>query len=187
MNKTAIYTVGGTVQAGSGIYIKRKADDELLELCRSGELAFILSSRQVGKSSLMIRTAQQLEEEGIRSATIDLSAIGVKVTQDEWYLGILNEITTGLNLETDIFTWWSQYEGLGAAQRFFNFLRDILLKEIKDNIVLFFDEIDSTLSITFSDDFFATLRATYNARSTAPDFKRALSRDRRACLRRPQS
>src|SRR5688572_17893078 len=65
MTKQTIYTVGGTVQAGGGIYIKRKADDELLELCRQGEFAFILSSRQVGKSSLMVRTAQQLEKENI--------------------------------------------------------------------------------------------------------------------------
>ena len=48
MAKQSIYTVGGTVQAGGGVYIKRKADDELLEFCRDGEFAFILSSRQVG-------------------------------------------------------------------------------------------------------------------------------------------
>ena len=38
MPKQTIYTVGGTVQAGGGLYIKRKADDELLELCRQGSL-----------------------------------------------------------------------------------------------------------------------------------------------------
>ena len=38
--------------------------------------------------------------------------------------------------------------------------------------MLFFDEIDSTLSIPFADDFFAALRAIYNARSTTVDFKR---------------
>ena len=53
MTNQSIYTVGGTVQAGGGIYIPREADNELLELCRAGEFAFILSSRQVGKSSLM--------------------------------------------------------------------------------------------------------------------------------------
>jgi tetratricopeptide (TPR) repeat protein len=172
MAKSTIYTVGGTVQAGGGIYIKRKADDELLELCRQGEFAFILSSRQVGKSSLMVRTAQQLEKENIRSVTIDLSAIGVKVSSDEWYLGILNEVSTTLNLETDIFAWWTQYAQLGPAQRLTNFFKDILLKEVNEQIVLFFDEIDSTLSIPFSDDFYVALRAVYNARSTIPDFKR---------------
>ena len=172
MARQTIYTVGGTVQAGGGIYIKRKADDELLELCRQGEFAYILSSRQIGKSSLMVRTAQQLEKENICPVTIDLSAIGVKVSQDEWYLGILNEITATLNLETDIFAWWAQYAQLGPAQRLTNFFRDVLLKEIQQQIVLFFDEIDSTLSIPFSDDFYVALRAVYNRRSTIPDFTR---------------
>ncbi len=172
MTNQTIYTVGGTVQAGGGIYIPRKADDDLLTLCRAGELAFILSSRQVGKSSLMVRTARQLESEGVRSVMIDLSAIGVKISQDEWYLGILNEIATTLNLEADIFAWWAQYAGLGPAQKLSNFFRDILLKEIQERVVLFFDEIDSTLSIPFADDFFAALRAVYNARATTPDFKR---------------
>jgi len=167
-----IYTVGGTVQAGGGIYIERAADKELLELCREGELAFILSSRQVGKSSLMVRTAEDLKKENIRSVIIDLSAIGVNITPDEWYLGILNEIATTLELETDIFAWWSKHAGLSPAQRLSNFFRDVLLKEIDERVVLFFDEIDSTLSIKFSDDFFAALRAVHNARSTTPDFAR---------------
>ncbi len=172
MTNQSIYTVGGTVQAGGGIYIKRKADDELLELCRNGEFAFILSSRQVGKSSLMVRTAQELAKENVRSVIIDLSAIGVNLSPDEWYLGILNEIANELNLETDIFAWWSAHSQLGQTQRLVNFFRDVMLKEVEERVVLFFDEIDSTLSIDFSDDFFAALRAIYNARSTVPDFSR---------------
>lgn len=172
MAKQIIYTVGGTVQAGGGIYIKRKADDELLDLCRQSEFAFILSSRQVGKSSLIVRTAQQLESENIRSVTIDLSAIGVKVSPNEWYMGILNEIYSTLELKTDVFTWWTDHAKLGPAQRLTNFFKDVLLKEVKEQIVLFFDEIDSTLSIPFSDDFYVAIRAVYNARATVPDFKR---------------
>ncbi len=172
MARQTIYTVGGTVQAGGGVYIKRKADDELLELCKQGEFAFILSSRQVGKSSLMVHTAQELAADNICSVIIDLSALGTSITQEEWYLGILNEIQSSLNLEADIFGWWQQYSQLGPAQRLTNFFKDILLTEVKEQVVLFFDEIDSTLSIPFSDDFYVALRAVYNARSTTPDFKR---------------
>jgi len=172
MAKPTIYTVGGTVQAGGGIYIRRKADDELLELCRQSEIAFILSSRQVGKSSLIVRTAQQLESEDIRSVTIDLSAIGVKVSPNEWYMGILNEINSTLELKTDVFTWWTDHAKLGPALRLTNFFKDVLLKEVKEQIVLFCDEIDSTLSIPFSDDFYVAVRSVYNARATIPDFKR---------------
>lgn len=41
MNKQSIYTVGGTVQAGSGIYIERNADVELLNACRAGKFTYI--------------------------------------------------------------------------------------------------------------------------------------------------
>ncbi len=172
MAEKSIYTVGGTVQAGGGIYIKRQADDELLDLCRNGELAFILSSRQVGKSSLMVRTARQLECEGIRSVIIDLSGIGVTVSADEWYLGILSEIDNTLELKTDVFTWWAQNAQLGPTLRLTNFFRKVLLEEVEGRVVLFFDEIDSTLSLSFADDFFAALRAAYNARSVSAEFGR---------------
>ena len=36
---TNFFTVGGTVQAGSGLYIPRQADTDLLNLCRQGEFA----------------------------------------------------------------------------------------------------------------------------------------------------
>jgi formylglycine-generating enzyme required for sulfatase activity len=165
-----IYTVGGTVH--EGIYIPRKADEELLALCRVSEFAFILSSRQVGKSSLMVRTARQLESEGVRSVIVDLSSIGVNISADEWYLGILNEIANTLELRADIFGWWAERAALSPATRMTNFFRDVLLKEVSQPVVLFFDEIDSTLSIPFKDDFFTALRAIYNARSTVADFKR---------------
>ena len=56
MSNPVIYTVGGTVQAGGGIYIPRRADKELLALCRSRTFAYVLTPRQMGKSSLMVQT-----------------------------------------------------------------------------------------------------------------------------------
>jgi len=49
MTNVDIYTIGGTVQAGGGIYIPRHADEELLSLCRAGTFAYVLSPRQMGK------------------------------------------------------------------------------------------------------------------------------------------
>ena len=62
MTRPSIFTVGGTVQAGSGRYIPRKVDEALLALCRTRTFAFVLSARQMGKSSLMVHTAQRLAE-----------------------------------------------------------------------------------------------------------------------------
>jgi WD40 repeat protein len=164
-----IYTLGGTVR---GVYIERDADPELLKLCRAGEMAFILASRQVGKSSLMVHTAEQLRQQGIRSAIVDLSALGVDLSAEAWYLGILKEIAKRLKSQVNLFKWWADNASLGYSQRLMSFFEDVLLKEIPDRVVIFFDEIDSTLSTSFSDDFFATLRAIYNARPTIPDFER---------------
>ncbi len=74
---TTIFTVGGTIQAGWGLYLTRKVDEELLQLCRAGTFAFVLTARQMGKSSLMVRTAERLAAEGTYSVIIDLNQLGV--------------------------------------------------------------------------------------------------------------
>lgn len=38
--------------------------------------------------------------------------------------------------------------------------------------MIFVDEIDSTIGLPFADDFFAALRACFNARATEPAFER---------------
>lgn len=53
------------------------------------------------------------------------------------------------------------------------FLEGIVLGETADQrIVVFLDEIDATLRLPFTDDFFAGIRACYNARATKPAFER---------------
>ncbi|NEZ57838.1 CHASE2 domain-containing protein [Leptolyngbyaceae cyanobacterium CCMR0082] len=171
-NKSSIYTTGGTVQAGGGIYLIRKADNELLQLCRDGKFAYVLTSRQMGKSSLMVETAKRLEEESINSVIIDLTKIGTAVTAEQWYLGILTEIDETLMLNTDIFEWWEKYKHLGITQRLTRFFEEVLLEEIEGRIVLFIDEIDTTLSLNFTDDFFIAIRYFYTARAQKTKLKR---------------
>ncbi len=88
MADQSIYTVGGTVAPTEDkTYIYRRADHELLDLCRKGVFAYVLTSRQTGKSSLMVRTAKTLEEEGIIPVIIDLTKIGTaKATVETWYV-----------------------------------------------------------------------------------------------------
>ncbi len=83
MAKSVVYIAGGTVQAGGGTYIPRQADDELLRLCRDRSFVYVLTSRQMGKSSLMMRTAEQLVPEGVRVVIIDLTQIGTQLTADQ--------------------------------------------------------------------------------------------------------
>jgi hypothetical protein len=167
-----VFTTGGTVQAGNGIYLARQADEDLLELCRKSVFAYILTARQLGKSSLMMRTVERLNSEGIRTVIIDLTAIGVKVTTEEWYLGLLAAIEDQLLLNTSVITWWQEHAHLGMTQRLTMFFEEVLLVEITGPVVVFVDEIDTTLNLNFTDDFFAAIRYFYNARAMRPEFKR---------------
>jgi hypothetical protein len=167
-----VFTTGGTVQAGNGIYLTRRADDELLALCRESVFAYILTARQLGKSSLMMRTVERLNSEGVRTVIIDLTAIGVKVTNEEWYLGLLAAIEDQLMLSADVVAWWQEHAHLGMTQRLTLFFEEVLLAEIREPVVVFVDEIDTTLSLNFTDDFFAAIRYFYNARAMRPEFKR---------------
>jgi hypothetical protein len=167
-----VFTTGGTVQAGNGIYLARQADEDLLELCRKSVFAYILTARQLGKSSLMMRTVERLNSEGIRTVIIDLTAIGVKVTTEEWYLGLLAVIEDQLLLQTSVITWWQEHAHLSMTQRLTMFFEEVLLVEITGPVVVFVDEIDTTLNLNFTDDFFAAIRYFYNARAMRPEFKR---------------
>lgn len=66
MTETArpFYVTGGTLPRDAPSYVTRRADDELLDGLRAGRFCYVLTSRQMGKSSLMVRTATRLRQEG---------------------------------------------------------------------------------------------------------------------------
>lgn len=172
MTTRSIYTVGGTVQADKQLYLTRQADEELLAMCRAGAFAYILAPRQIGKSSLLVRTSRRLNEEGVRSVIIDLTQLGTQVTAEAWYLGLLAIIEDQLMLDTDVLQWWRSRSELGITQRLTQFFEEIIVFQISTPVVIFVDEIDTTLSLSFTDDFFAAIRYFYQARARLAQFQR---------------
>jgi tetratricopeptide (TPR) repeat protein len=165
------FIAGGTLRAQAPSYVMRLADQELFEHTLAGEFCYVLTPRQMGKSSLMIRTARRLAEAGRTVAILDLTGIG-SGSADQWYLGLLEQIARDLRLNIDVPDWWQARASLAIPQRFSDFLRDVVLQEIASPVVIFIDEIDSTLNFNFRDDFFAAIRAIYNARATESAYKR---------------
>lgn len=173
MVNPTIYTVGGTVQANArGVYIPRQADEELLQLCRESTFAYVLTPRQMGKSSLMIRTAEQLMDQGSQAVIIDLTQIGTQLTADEWYGDFLDLVASQLLLSTNVKQWWQAHAQSGTTLRLTRFFQEVLLTEVTEPIVIFVDEIDTTLSLDFTDDFYAAIRYLYVARSTDANLRR---------------
>ncbi len=165
------FVAGGTLKPNTPSYVERPADDELFNLALAGEFCYVLTPRQMGKSSLMIRTAQRLRAKGVRTVIIDLTEIGL-VPIEAWHLGLLTELSRALRLSVDLEAWWQERASLGQVQRFSNFLRDGVLREVKEQVVIFIDEIDTTLNLDFRDDFFAAIRAMYNVRARDSEFNR---------------
>ena len=86
-------------------------------------------------------------------------------------MGLLTQLKRKLRLPVDLEQWWAEHSALGPVQRFTDFLHDVLLQEVEGQVVIFMDEIDTTLNLTFSDDFFAAIRFLYNARATDPIYE----------------
>jgi hypothetical protein len=77
-----------------------------------------------------------------------------------------------LALSTDAVAWWEATPHLGLAQRMTKFFEEVLLKDVAEPVVVFVDEIDATLGLDFTEDFYAAIRYLYNARAIKPEFKR---------------
>ncbi len=126
MGNPGFYTAGGTVQAGRGPYVERRADAELLEACRTGTFAFVLTARQTGKSSLLAHAARRLRAEGTRCAIADLTKLGTLGSAEQWYLGFLTLLEEPLGLKTDAVAWWAARAHLGLRSgRYVAFLGTI--------------------------------------------------------------
>jgi CheY-like chemotaxis protein len=157
------FHTGGTLRADAPSYVERQADRNLLAGLLSGEFCYVLTCRQMGKSSLMIRTAKKLRDAGAKVVTIDLTAIGQNLTRDQWYLGMLSRLGWQLGMEEQLDRFWVDNQRLSPVQQFFGAVRRVILPSSDRLVAIFVDELDMVRSLPFStDEFFAAIREMYN-------------------------
>ncbi|MBK7849363.1 MAG: AAA-like domain-containing protein [Zoogloea sp.] len=75
MSDTLDVKVGGPVDATEQVYVVRASDREFIEQLRAGEYVNVVTSRQMGKTSLVYRAMALMEGEGYRFAYFDLSPL----------------------------------------------------------------------------------------------------------------
>lgn len=169
------YTTGGTIPPDSNAYVERLADTEIIQCLLRAEYCYVLDSRQMGKSSLMVRTAMKLRASDYRVAILDLTSIGQNLSAEQWYGGLAVEMGRQLGCEDEIEELWFENSQYGPLQRWFEVIEVIVRQIAKEaKIVVFVDEIDAVRSIRSfaTDEFFAGIRALYNRRSENPEYSR---------------
>lgn len=171
----SFYVTGGTVPTGASSYVARDADTDLLAGLLKGEFCYVLNTRQMGKSSLMVRTAAKIREAGHRVAVLDLTAIGQNLSPEQWYDGLLVSLGEQTDLEEELEDFWQDHANLGPMQRFFEAIGRVSLPALLpgQQLVVFVDEVDATRSLPFpADEFFAGVRQCHNRRIQEPGFER---------------
>jgi adenylate cyclase len=160
MHSRYSYRVGGSLPANDVTYVTRQADATLFQAIQQGRFCHVMGPRQIGKSSLRIKTRHRLEGDGYRCATIQLTDISLtsKNSVDHsienlsshsdpqgWDKQLIASIWDSLypGESVAIAQWLEATARLSCQGRLEHFTRDLLFPELREKpLVIFIDEID---------------------------------------------
>ena len=167
--------VGGTINPRRSVYIgRRDVEEHLYQSLFASNPCNIFSSRQTGKSSLVVNVAHRLHQAGRRTVFVDLAGEfgqGEEQDSNNWYLALLRIIARTLRPGFNAAAWWKDQDAEVPSQVFLSAIRKELFVEDRTPAAIFLDEIDATFRLPFSSDLFQILRTLYNERFRVPEFE----------------
>ncbi|MCP5107440.1 MAG: toll/interleukin-1 receptor domain-containing protein [bacterium] len=157
----------GTVKLDSPFYIKRQADVDIInQIARNGSTTIVKGSRQMGKSSLLARAHAEAKKQGRQSCFLDFQFL------DNSHLKSLNTLFKYLaqklcrSFKTSVSPTESWDDYLGPKDNLTDFIKEALLEDAREPVLILLDEVDRLFDCPFRDDFFATIRVWHNLRAT---------------------
>ena len=157
-------TPEGTMDPQSAFYVERPGDRVALEaIKRQGVTITIKGPRQMGKSSLLIRTIDAAVKAGKRFVLLDFQLLdrSALTDADTFFRQFCTWLTDELEMEDRVDDYWKTF--LGNSQRCRRYVSRYLLRE-GCPLVLAMDEVESIFDTDFRSDFFGMLRNWHNSR-----------------------
>ena len=164
-----IETLDGTMPARSQFYCVRDSDREFHAAIARRDATILLSgSRQVGKSSQLVRGVQQGIQEGLRVVVTDFQSLDDESLQSKGKLfqALTGQLYDSLNPSRTPEELWNPRRS--DNDNFSSYLKSGILCADQTPLVWFMDEVDRLFDCDYRDNVFGLFRSWHNARSIPP-------------------
>ena len=171
-NRAAIESPGRSLAANSSMYIERYTDNLALGAIQNqGVTLTIKGPRQMGKSSLLLRTMVAAEKLNKRVAFLDFQLFDKNALKDTdtFFRQFCSWLSFELDLEDRVEEFWKL--PFGDSMRCDRYMGNYLLRELDEHLVLALDEVEIVFDAGFRSEFFGLLRVWHNRRRPGKSWK----------------
>jgi AAA-like domain len=154
----------GAVPSNSPIYVERSPIEEQVyaEIRKPGALVRIKAPREMGKTSLLLRTLEYAEHQGYLTISLNLEQTDQAILSDlnRFLRWLCANISNQLELEPKLDEYWD--EDIGSKVSCSLYVRNYLLEQIDYPLVLALDEVHQIFEYPqVAKDFLPLLRSWY--------------------------
>ena len=157
---------GGTLDVDDPWYLPRQTDvTALAHIRQPGQTLTIKGPRQMGKSSLLMRTVKAGMDAGKSVALLDFQLMGEdsKADADLFFRRFASWVAEQLNLPDMVEKFWNS--AYARPQNCTRYMEQHVLEPLGGPCILAIDEADAIFQTSFSQDFFSMLRSWHNRRA----------------------
>ena len=157
---------GGTLDVDDPWYVPRQTDALALDhIRRPGQTLTIKGPRQMGKSSLLMRTVKAGMDAGKNVALLDFQLVGEdsKADADLFFRRFSSWVAEQLNLPDTVEKFWNS--AYASPQNCTRYMEQHVLEPLGGPCIFAIDETDAIFQTSFSQDFFSMLRSWHNRRA----------------------
>ena len=154
------------------LYVERTADRQLKNIIEEmGRPGYVLVARQMGKTNLLFNMKRRREREGDLVVYLDLSS-RFESSRALFRFIIDSILEADVKLGNTIFMVEADRRSLDTEPNleYDRHLRLILRQTNHKRVIIILDEVDSLISVPYSDSIFAQIRSMYFSRINYPEY-----------------